>query len=253
MCHMASTTDRRYNRQQAPKPFRARRGPSVSHRYLARAGRCQQRLRRPPTPQGPPQVVRAREPAAPARPLLPQRPARSAPPPAALNVRGLGTSRSWRRARPGPRRAARRPARSATGAPGPPTYHEPSAVGRRLGAHIVTPPASADRRLRALGRQLCLARLRPEGGPRPPTHSRDLVWSPPPLALGGLGPTSTSRLSSGGLLPATRKRVRSAGEGWQHSLPPGPTQSTRPSPETAPKRTTLAPPTACHSRPYDYG
>ena len=196
-------------------------------------------------------MARAREPAALARPLLPQRPARSAPPPAALNVRGSGTSRSWRRARPGPRRAARWAARPATCAPDPPTYHEPSAVGRRLGAH--TPPASADRRLRALGWQLCLARRRPEGGPRPPTHSRDLVWSPPPLALGGLGPTSTSRPSSGGLSPATRRRDRPVGEGWHHPLPPGPTQSTRPSPETAPKRTTLAPPTACHSRPYDYG
>ena len=175
----------------------------------------------------------------------------AAPPPVAPNVRGSGTSRSWRRARPGPRRAARRAARPATGAPGPPTYHEPSAVGRRLGAH--TPPASADRPPSRPG---------PAAVPGPPAaggrHTTSDTLKRPrveasSIALGGLGPTSTSRPSSGRLSPATRRRVRPAGAGMHHPLPPGPTQSTRPSPETAPQRTPRAPPTACHPRPYDYG
>ena len=102
----------------------------------------------------------------------------------------------------------------------------------------------------------------PAAGPAPPAAggrvtALDRIKRPRvealPLASRGLGPTPTSRRGSGGLSPATRKRARPTREGWQHPLPPGPTQSTRPSPGTAPKRTKLASPTARYSRPYDYG
>ena len=65
--------------------------------------------------------------------------------------------------------------------------------------------------------------------------------------------TSTSRPGSGGLSPTSRKRARPSGQERSVSLPLGTAMSAPPSAPTTTKCTKLAPSTARHSRPYDYG